>query len=196
MYANEELVKLIQENAPEVEVDDSLSNTSENPVQNKVIYGALEEKQDLLPTSVANKYLKTDANGDLEWGDASVSLYKHHITFKTNRSMSIAGVTHYYTLQGNFTIETSSPTAYTATTFYNDRNNVLPFSNSNGLLASGIIVEYTDDTRATVVDTYPIAFIGIFGGYIQLGGYDKDFNVITTNNASAGSMANFSDLVS
>ena len=58
MYANEELVKLIQENAPETEVDDALSNTSENPVQNKVIYGALEEKQDLLPTTVANKYLK------------------------------------------------------------------------------------------------------------------------------------------
>lgn len=71
MYANEELVKLIQENAPEVEVDDALSGTSENPVQNKVINTALGLKQDALPdtTGETGKFLKVGSDG-LEWDNA------------------------------------------------------------------------------------------------------------------------------
>ena len=42
MFDKEEIVDIIQEESPKVEVDSELSETSENPVQNKVIYEALQ----------------------------------------------------------------------------------------------------------------------------------------------------------
>lgn len=51
-----------------VTVDSELSETSENPVQNKVIKQALDNKQNSLPTIVNDRYLHTNATtGALEW---------------------------------------------------------------------------------------------------------------------------------
>lgn len=49
-----------------ITVDDELSPTSKNPVQNKVVYAALQEKQDLLPEGDAGKYLQKTADG-VQW---------------------------------------------------------------------------------------------------------------------------------
>lgn len=45
-YANDELVRSIDLQEIEIDVDSSLSNTSKNPVQNKVIKKELDKKQD------------------------------------------------------------------------------------------------------------------------------------------------------
>lgn len=71
MFDKKEIVDIIQEESPKIEVDSELSETSENPVQNKVIYEALGDKQDALPdtTGQTDKFLKVGADG-LEWGEA------------------------------------------------------------------------------------------------------------------------------
>lgn len=80
MYSKEELVSLIQQESSSVTVDSELSDSSENPVQNKVIKDALDDKQDSLPTVVNDKYLHTNADtGALEWSGADVKLYLHQM---------------------------------------------------------------------------------------------------------------------
>lgn len=46
-----------------ITVDDTLSNTSENPVQNKIIYNALLKKQDVIDFSNSDVYSSTQPNG-------------------------------------------------------------------------------------------------------------------------------------
>ncbi|MBO7735889.1 MAG: hypothetical protein J6S67_25190 [Methanobrevibacter sp.] len=53
-----------------VVVDDELSPTSKNPVQNKVVYAALQGKQDLLPNGTTGQFLQKTANG-VAWADVS-----------------------------------------------------------------------------------------------------------------------------
>lgn len=72
MYSKEELVELlIKQEGSSVTVDSELSDSSENPVQNKVIKDALDDKQDSLPTVVNDRFLHTNADtGALEWAEA------------------------------------------------------------------------------------------------------------------------------
>ena len=49
-----------------ITVDDELSPTSKNPVQNKVVYAALQEKQDLLPSGNTGTFLQKTADG-VQW---------------------------------------------------------------------------------------------------------------------------------
>ena len=58
------------EDSSALTVDSSLSSTSENPVQNKVIYNALAGKQDTLPAGTTGQYLQKTANG-VAWAAVS-----------------------------------------------------------------------------------------------------------------------------
>lgn len=81
MWDKKILVKLIEDET-KITVDDALSDTSKNPVQNKVIYTALSGKQDSLPdtTEQEGKFLGVDENGDLAWANAGGSKkYLHTI---------------------------------------------------------------------------------------------------------------------
>ena len=51
-----------------VSVDEELSNTSTNPVQNKVIYSALQDKQDTLPAGNVGQFLQKTSTGQ-QWSD-------------------------------------------------------------------------------------------------------------------------------
>ena len=56
-----------------ITVDDELSPTSKNPVQNKVVYAALQEKQDLLPSGNTGDFLQKTADG-VQWSPVSGAL--------------------------------------------------------------------------------------------------------------------------
>lgn len=128
MWDKPELVKLIEDNAPEITVDDALSGTSENPVQNKVINTALGTKQDSLPSTTGEegKFLKVGASG-LEWASAGGGKYLHLITCDTFASgqLDIRGVVHIAIVNNSSTVFTASSLKdwltennYTGSTFY------------------------------------------------------------------------------
>lgn len=50
---------------PHITVDSALSDTSENPVQNKVIYDALDDKADKVTSATNNDFATLDTNGNL-----------------------------------------------------------------------------------------------------------------------------------
>ena len=82
MFDKEEIVEIAKEEGGSITVDSELSPTSENPVQNKVIYEALADKQDVLPdtTGQTDKFLKVGSEG-LEWAEAGGGgKYLHHIS--------------------------------------------------------------------------------------------------------------------
>ena len=56
-----------------ITVDNELSPTSKNPVQNKVVYAALQEKQDLLPSGNTGDFLQKTDDG-VQWSPVSESL--------------------------------------------------------------------------------------------------------------------------
>ena len=153
MYANEELVKLIQENAPEVEVDDALSNTSENPVQNKVIYGALEDKQDALPdtTGETGKFLKVGSDG-LEWAEGEGGkLYLHNINMYWTYFSTIFNI--------DIRLLSSSSTQYTKSSLITYLKTILPTiadSSTRGtsaLCVNGFVVSTDESTGYTSILT-------------------------------------------
>ena len=77
-----------------ITVDDALSDTSENPVQNKVIYNALGEKLDVIPisltsttteekrteflTKIRSNFIAGTSNIELFWSRNSVRYEKHY----------------------------------------------------------------------------------------------------------------------
>ena len=56
-----------------ITIDNALSTTSENPVQNKVVTNAINSKQDALPSGTTGYYLQKTANG-VTWAAVSSSL--------------------------------------------------------------------------------------------------------------------------
>ncbi len=58
LVPNTEITKLgtVEENANYIEVDDELSDISENPVQNKVVKGAIDELQNLATRQQKARY--------------------------------------------------------------------------------------------------------------------------------------------
>ena len=127
MFDKEEIVDLIQEESPKIEVDSELSETSENPVQNKVITEALGE---VLPdtTGQTDKYLKVGSDG-LEWAEAGVKLYIHNITF------SDMAQNNYNYIRMSYISKTSSQ--FTAVTFVNELNTKGITSRNKALSVSG-----------------------------------------------------------
>lgn len=81
MWDKKKLEEMIQAESPQITVDSALSDTSENPVQNKVIYTALAGKQDSLPDTLEQegKFLGIDESGNLAWGDPDKPLYLHKL---------------------------------------------------------------------------------------------------------------------
>ena len=127
MFDKEEIVDLIQEESPKIEVDSELSETSENPVQNKVITEALGE---VLPdtTGQTDKFLKVGSDG-LEWAEAGGKLYIHNITF------SSLSENNYNYIKMSYISKTSSQ--FTAVTFVNELNTKGVNSRNNALSVSG-----------------------------------------------------------
>ena len=124
MWDKPELVKLIEDNAPEITVDDALSGTSENPVQNKVINTALGTKQDSLPSTTGEegKFLKVGSSG-LEWANAGGGKYLHNVILFDST----------YLLSLNISIISNSNTPYTTASFSQFLNDAGYDSSTNGL---------------------------------------------------------------
>ncbi|MBR2557473.1 MAG: hypothetical protein IKE95_03740 [Methanobrevibacter sp.] len=149
MFDKEEIVDLIQEESPKIEVDSELSETSENPVENKVIFEALADKQDSLPdtTGQTDKFLKVGSEG-LEWAEAGGGggnkLYLHRVAVITGGSSSKRSFT--------MNIITSDSTPFTRSSFrdyYRAKFHPLyilasSYEKNPDILASGL-VNQTDD---------------------------------------------------
>ena len=179
MYANEELVKLIQENAPEVEVDDALSNTSENPVQNKVIYGALEDKQDALPdtTGETGKFLKVGSDG-LEWDEAGGNAYQHIISFNGSKSGVVIELTVKFDLiNSNATPFTNSSLA----SYLYDKGYT---SSSNGLKANFNGTFYSPTTSTNYFGYYTVSNIYSSNGSTLSAYSDDELFTFTINDGA------------
>lgn len=146
MWDKKVLVEVIHKESPKVEVDSELSETSENPVQNKVITEALGE---VLPdtTGQTDKYLKVGSDG-LEWADGGGKLYVHNI---------FAIDTHYFSV--NVQIISNSDTPFTKQTLveylydkgYN--TNVKHYCASGYIFSSGAIAYFCYGIRVNARNT-------------------------------------------
>ena len=143
MWDKKVLVEVIHKESPKVEVDSELSETSENPVQNKVITEALGE---VLPdtTGQTDKFLKVGSEG-LEWAEAGGNKkYIHYIHGYKNGTVEI----------GCTLITDSSTPLSTPTLLGNYLYSKGLISNSNNAPASGLYIE------SNVIKGY---VVGIFG---------------------------------
>ena len=186
MWDKPELVKLIEDNAPEITVDDALSGTSENPVQNKVINTALGTKQDSLPSTTGEegKFLKVGSSG-LEWASAGGGKYLHII-----RLSSTLG-----TGEGILCVICSeSSTAYTTetlNTYLSDHN----YTASAPYPASSLVSASTNGTNLFRVDCctglYPYDTSGV-----RTPGIRTTFTLTTDGSSITVSKSNTDNFIS
>ena len=129
MFDKEEIVEIAKEEGGSITVDSELSPTSENPVQNKVIYEALADKQDSLPdtTGQTDKFLKVGSEG-LEWGNAGGSQTYLHRFDVLSTSFVIDGETIY--VSGTFEIIADT------STHFNSLSEVRTYLKNKGSLSS------------------------------------------------------------
>lgn len=80
----------------EIDVDDALDDTSENPVQNKVLKAAIDDKQDVLTAGTRIKITSNTISAESEIDDTSSG---------NNKTWSSAKIINYITGLGHLTFE-------------------------------------------------------------------------------------------
>lgn len=167
-----------------ITVDDTLSGTSENPVQNKIIYNALLKKQDVIDFSNSDVYSSTQPNGvgiHLKTSGVTAGTYGPSAS-TTGASITIPKIT-----VNNKGIVTSA----TNTTF----SNIQAYKDGNGNVITS--------TYRTIADSYSISDIKkLFDGNAAFGtaipsnadlnttDYTNIGNYYVSANSVAGTLSN------
>ena len=146
---------------PSITVDSAISDTSENPVQNKVIYSALGNKQNTLTASSINDGTIAKAIGF----DSSNNLVKGAVGGGGNKAYVLIKITcqDEYTYNSvTFYLNSTSATGYPQITTYNygaDYYNVVSYYRS----ANDVILTTHINSSNRALKTCPLGFNSVMG---------------------------------